>query len=370
MALSPEQELELLLLVEAEGEQPSQAPAATPQPEQPSAMQQLGQTAMTAGPMAALGQGVQMAFEKGGENLAQNLAAGVSVKPGMLQSLLPGNPAALAGLVKSTPGQGLRVKPEIAAGIGTAVQMTPDIVSSFAPAGEVAKIAEKGAGVVGRMATAGGKLANLEERLLLQQEALGTLPERVAKRGAELAAEKTAVGKAIGQVEELGGYGMKQMPDEFQQILDNPKELSEMGLRLRQIADTPINKLTDALSTNQLQRVRKFAQFVRERGSQISRDIKANVAMGGHQAGQALRKVDDAFDAVISRWENVDNKIRALKGSKEMQKAAINAAIRQTRQAIKETKRFLAIRKGLVYTGAGAAGLGYFGSILRAVTGG
>lgn len=358
--LSEAEELELLLLAEAESsEQPmlQQAPAVS---QQPSVMQQLGQTALQQGPMVALGQATQMGFEKAGENIAQNLASGISYKPNPIMQAI-GGPAALMGSVQPTPGQGFKTNPEVAAAVGTGVQMIPDIATSLIPMGPAAQGIKAGTKAVSKMVGTGERLAGLSDQLLAQQGALSEVGIKAGAREAALLAEKQAVGKAIGQAEELGGFAMKETPEHFTQIMKDPAALNDFSNFMRKVSEKPIDELVKTADKPALQTLRKFAQTFREMGPQVSNTVKANIAQGGHAAKEALMKADETFGTVIKEWEKVSNKIDRIPTDIKKQKAAIQGAMRATRQAIKETRKIASRNqtiKKVILTTAGVGTLG------------
>lgn len=186
-------------------------------------------------------------------------------------------------------------------------------------------------------------ITGLEERLLAQQGALASVPQRVASRGQNLATAKLEYGKAIGKAEELGGFSMKSTPSEAVDIIKDPTALKTFSNSLRKIADTPVEQLVKSGDKMALQHVRKFGQTFREIGpklnKEITSEIRANVKMGAGKATEALSKMDETFGKAIEAWSKVDDQIRRLGPEQKFQKAAISQSMRQTKHAIKMTKK-------------------------------
>lgn len=211
-------------------------------------------------------------------------------------------------------------------------------------------------------------LEPVQDRLLKQSAAIQGVPVRQMAREASLMAEKSAIGKAIGQAEELGGYAIKDTPESFARIMKDPKELNKMASTLRKIADTPSEQLTK-MDTQSLQTVRKFAQTFREMGPETTSTIKANIKMGGGKSTEALKQIDPVFKSVMDDWERVAAKLDRLPDDAIKQKAAMKDAMIQTRLAIKRTQRLNdvaiaagakrdAVRKALIQAGIPSALLG------------
>jgi hypothetical protein len=179
----------------------------------------------------------------------------------------------------------------------------------------------------------------LENKLLDQRGALGQIPVKQAERQAALQAEKQGYGQAITKAEELAGVEMKETPDDFIQVLKNPKALNQMSKTLRKIGDTPSDELARTMDKGSLQSVRKFAQTFREVGPEATNTIKANISMGGHRATEALKKIEPVLGSAINEWEKVAKKLERLPLDKMKQQAAVKQAMLNTRFAIKKTQR-------------------------------
>lgn len=211
-------------------------------------------------------------------------------------------------------------------------------------------------------------LEPVQDRLIKQTAALQGVPVRQLNREAALMAEKSAIGKAIGQAEELGGFALKETPESFTKIMKDPKELNKMATTLRKIADTPSEQLTK-MDAQTLQTVRKFAQTFREIGPEVSSTVKANIKMGGGKSTEALKQIDPVFKSVMDDWERVADKLSRLPDDAVKQKAAIKDSMFQTRLAMKRTQRLNdvaiaagakrdAVRKALIQAGIPSALLG------------
>lgn len=324
MALTPEQELELLMLVEAEqGDSPEQPKG----PTSPS--------------------DVFKSFTNEMQDTGTKMAEGIGAK------------------AAGTPLEG--VAPYAGAAVGTTAAMFPDIIGNMVGTPSARVVGPKAVSGFGRaVGKAGGKLRSmaetltgpgkdeailaskravgaLEERLLSQQGAAASLPERIAARGQKLATEKLEYGKAVGKAEELGGFGMKHSPDEFKDIIKDPKALNAMAKTMRKIGDTPVEELIKGGDKMALQTARKFSQTFRELGprlnKEITKEISANIKMGGGKSAEALSKMDATFGKSLEAWSKADQQLKRLGGEGKAQKAAMAQAMRQTKYAIKLTKQ-------------------------------
>lgn len=270
-----------------------------------------------------------------------------------------------------------KVGPYIGGAVGTAFAMVPDIIANqvLTPTAKVVgpkaiqggmEMAASGGNKLRTMAealTGPGKdaavqaskeaLQPLQGRLLAQQGAIASLPERTAARAAKLMAEKTGYGKAIGQAEELGGFAAKNTPQEFIETIKDPKALQDFSKTMRKIADTPLEDLVKTGDTAALQTARKFGQTFRELGPKLNKEItstiSANVKMGAGKSTEALSKIDETFGSAIKAWEKVDSRLKNLPAEAKNQKAAITQATRQTKYAMQQTKTAMdaAIKAGV-----------------------
>lgn len=279
--------------------------------------------------------------------------------------------------------------PVLAAVAGTGIAKADDILAAASGLRNVKTLAEgavagakalaQGAKGLGNLSRAGldmlfgqgegaaklaGKQAQeaLQERLTKQAQALGTLPERQAARGAELATAKDQYGRAIGKVEELGGYALKETPEAFLKTLQDPQALNKMSRLMRKVGDTPSTKLAENVDPGTLQVLRKFAQTFREVGPDVTKTISANIKMGGGASTEALKRLDPALGSVIDSWQGVAGQLERLPADAAKQKAAVKGAMLQTRLAMKKTQHFYdiaiqagakrdAVRKALITAG-------------------
>lgn len=348
----------LLSKLDAAGYDTSSLKGTTPTPQPMSKMDMVASAVKDASPtLQNLGEKGQQAFDKMGEAVAETFPQGVSLKNNPLL------PAPLNVTPALTPGQGFRMNPTAAAVAGTAIQMTPDILMSLdaipgsAPLRSAAKAMMKestlfGPGKEAAIEASKRAVAPLEERLLAQRGAIAELPKRLSETERGLVEAKSAYGKAIGQAEEVGGYAIKHTPESFKDVIKDPKALDEMAKFMRKLGDTPVEDVVKSGDKMALNTARKFGQTFREIGdslnNEITNEIRANVKMGAGKATEALEKMDKTFGSVMEQWRKADSKLRSLKSSGKVQKAAMAQAIRQTQKAIKDTKALMseAVRAG------------------------
>ncbi len=293
-----------------------------------------------------------------------------------------------------------KVGPYIGGVVGTAAAMFPDIIANqvMTPSAKVIgpKVIEGGMEMAGNgvnklrsmaealtgpgkeaaIADSKAAIQPLQERLLAQQGALSTLPERTASRATDLTQAKTGYGQAIGKAEELGGFAAKSTPQEFIDTIKDPKALTDFSNTMRKIADTPTADLVASGDTGTLQTARKFGQTFRELGPKLNKEItstiSANVKMGAGKATEALSQIDEQFGSAVDAWSKVDKQLQRVPADAQKQKAAITQATRQTKYAMTQTKAAFdsaikaganrdALRQTLLKYGLGGAlaGLGW-----------
>ena len=155
MALSESEEFELLQL---ERERSLAHTAASDQP----APKMAEPSPVTQPPLQALGNATQQGFNQAGQNINENLASGVSIKPGIMgnNAPFPMNMVPGVGLpsAQPTPGQGMRTLFEVVVGVGIMVQMIPDIAQAVLTGGLGSEAGAAGdLGKIGRIVSGPGR---------------------------------------------------------------------------------------------------------------------------------------------------------------------------------------------------------------------
>lgn len=216
---------------------------------------------------------------------------------------------------------------------------------------------------------AAAAIAPLEEKLMSQTLAKQSIPERMLRTKTRLEGEKQVLGEGISEAEEAAGIAFKTTPDKMLKAAKNPKSVQQFAETLRQIKETPIAQLKVTHTPEKLQSLRKYAQTFEDIGPEVDRITKANIRGGASAAGEALGELKPAFGQALKAWSRVAKRLDRLPKEGQLQEKAMAQAITETRFAINKTKAFYRdaikagvkrdqLRKVLIYTGLGAAGLG------------
>lgn len=252
---------------------------------------------------------VQNLANKGGEVAAENLASGVTPK---VNPLLP---FPLNVGASSTPGKGLRLPPSIAAGVGTALQIAPDVAASAIPG-----IGEENAG-----SNAAQQAPNFFQRLGAREtnNAIGITPRTLggiagSKNPAQVG---EAIGTRLGNEGAIGSSGgstfdkVSALHQRYgQQVGDAIDAIKNAGGQIELGADQALQPLVDqwtqfknsALSVNQRmtkpfeQIYGKLAQTAQSKGGTIGLD---DIRSAMDEVGDALSGLKDGSpgEAAYSR---------------------------------------------------------------------
>jgi len=266
MALTPQEELELLMLAEAESQSTQQPPSMLEKAGEAAQsitekgaellsplqklMRPVGQAAemaqerldpMTKASLGAVG-GLQQAFQKGGEQTAEALAG-----EGLRMDTVGGVPFPR----QAREGEeGLQASPEVAALIGTGIQMTPDIAAILATPGVMSSVRS----VISRdgAAQAGQFVKNVAKRIGSKAGA----PIRGAKR------IKTAFEAPTAQ----------EIRDAARLELETMKQQAPIASRAERVIGEDVGRVQRELS--QLQRKQAELKLARPAGEEAAKAAK------------------------------------------------------------------------------------------------
>lgn len=269
-------------------------------------------------------------FNKAGERAAELLAGGVTPK------VDPRLPFPLNVLPQSTPGSGLRTSPEVAAGVGTALQMAPDILStalsptskaSKAP-GALTKSAEemtrRGLGYSKRQLSNdfSRKMADEAAKIALKRKILPASGNpKVAMENVEQLLSKS--GSQMGRI--LEGESTKFNVREAVEALDKLRPAGKGGRfdSLHKQIDDAVDTLkglgSDEITYKQANEVRKLLQD----SVNYSSD-KASQTLAKKIAGTVKDTVDSSFSRVSKRGGSLLRAKKNYSAGKSMKDALSN----------------------------------------------
>ncbi len=247
----------------------------------------------------------QRGADKAGEIAAEGLASGVTPK------VNPALPFPLNVSGSETPGQGLRASPEVAAGIGTAIQMAPDIISAVAPmtmapaTGKVtqevaeqapnflqrlgARSLNKSAGIQPRtlMKMAGGENpANVGDELgqiLYKEGATGLSPRTTFEKSSAVKEQfGKAVGDALDQIKQSGIKAETDASKALKPILDKWTELGDATLSENRVMARPYSQMFS-----------KLEKLANQKGGTLSLD---DVQSEMQEVGKLFNRIQETSD--------------------------------------------------------------------------
>lgn len=248
----------------------------------------------------------------------------------------------------------------ISAGVGTLVQMAPDIAMSIPFGGRAVAAAPEIANVGARVATKavspfrrtadlffgpGREAAELkgqallepvEQKLLQLQENLTNIPTKIGEKRNLLMTLKREAGEAISKAEEAAGFALTRLPDDALKFL--AKQPEEFGALMAKVAKTSPEELLKTYGPNGLQLLRKMGQEFRHVGGKATSTAEAHIGKGREAAAKALELVDEGFKAARKRWQELDDVLKHLPEEARTTRTQMTVAVQKTRAALKDIK--------------------------------
>jgi hypothetical protein len=400
------------------------------QPQQPGAMDQAiaqakqSPTGMLADVvMQGYNKGMNL-FEKGGAQVAEGLAgSGMNMQPAFG---IPGMPK-LPG--EAQPGEeSIKTSPEVAAGIGTGIQMAPHAAmsaGSLGPAAKAGSLVGKGGKAlvkplrtfVKRLTGKGEKLTKLESDAMLNELKLakeaaeeGSTNQRAYSQAYEHVKRQLAdvkdnykvmkagldeargdIGKQIGVVEQKLGLGLKDS-SYVEKMLSNPKAVQASAQRMIHLGNKSPEVLKQ-LGSQTIQQTKKLTEALIKRGG-LDDTTKVLLKQANTNIGKAipetaklraelgsvykqLKELPKAYKSKSAelgkRLTKYQTRLKQLKKSdtqtiKQLKKKIAEASY-ESHQLIIEAHKNDAVRKKTLYAILSLSGLGGFGKLLSTVGG-
>lgn len=313
--------------------------------------------------MAGLGNMVTEGFDKAGENVAQNLASGVSMQP---TEMIPGVPASSMPSLQPTPGEGLRMDPTAAAAVGTGVQHIPDLITATEggsamgqgvnkllakikafhqrPSVEEAKVLLKEAeAALAAKPSAVEKATELADETAkplkntienLRQKAT-EIPETFRNKAKTLLQAKRGAGKAMGEAEQAMGAQIK--PDKrFEAVVRSPEKMAKVADRANRIAEKGADYVKENLKP---QRIQLYRKLIQEGGDKLSTFGKANAEKSREVFASVLSDTSTMFKEARGNFQQITKAIEELPAAQKAAKEGVK------RQLIKAQSELEALEK-------------------------
>lgn len=237
-----------------------------------------------------------------------------------------------AGQFIAEKGGEYGMNPELAAGLGTAVSMAPDIAAGAAG---IAKRAAIGRGLqsagksVAETAMAPGRFAkdlvtkpNVAEATNLGKEALVGISEKGGQKLALARETRDTAKTGLIKAEEKTGLHFESTP-EFESMLKDPKRMSKFSQVIGRLAKRTPEELAQTVDTQTLQQMRKLAQEG-EKVSGLSDIANAQMRQGKDVFTRALGKAEPEVGKALDTFREADKVVselpKELRGRLEAQK--------------------------------------------------
>jgi len=329
MALSPQEELELLQLEEEEAQVGGQTSQAA-QPSQPATPPESKTRRFVRGVAKALpvAGGIAGSFVSPVAGTAAGAAAGAGLKEAILSSL--GDQAPTLG--EATGRVGLE------AGLAAA---TGGLFKGAAGAARLGKalIVKPGAAEVA----------------LAGKEALINIGERGAEKLALARTTREAAKEGLIAAEEKAGLHFQSTPG-FEKLIANPKKMAEFTQKIGRLAKQTPEELAQSVPSEQLQLFRKIAQEG-EKVSTLSDIAKSEMRHGKDIFTQALGMKEKGMGEALGRFREADRVVSEIPG--EIKTRLTSQKMRSAREVLdaKSLDRKRKVVKGLAAAAAGYLGL-------------
>lgn len=353
MALTPDQELELLYLAEAENEAsvPQQPPADKTKLAMDMAMEKVPPQFKTA---IDTYQAIEKLFDKGGEAVAESLA-GAGVKP----TTIPGVPV----LPAKQGEQSIKTSPEVAAAVGTGIAMVPDIAASIPTGTATAKGASsavrslrEGVGYSGEKTMERIGVRKAEEAIKFN-----TKKEQLEKMS-EIA------GKGIGEAEKAMGIQLKNTSSKQLATMTKPANLPKFADRAVRLSEKSAEELAKIASPEQLQFWRKATEKgAKAAGSEKMFDVQTKLYQANNKFSEALAFKDKGFSTAMTKYKEIQKAIDSLPKEFKKQALSLEKQLKEAEKLAKDQARNRKLAGGTALT-AGVALAGR--KAVNVVTGG